>query len=333
MRAFVTGGTGVVGRTFLPKLVAAGWDVAALTRDPARSGLPKHERLNYISGDLADATAMGRLFEVPSQYDVVFHLAASLDYFGPLEQLIATNAGGTAAMARFARHVGAKRFVYASSVEAAGAFRIAEIPAPPERTSRPLTAYGASKFVAEKHALDLLRDGITPICLRIGNVYGPGWVNFVIEFAQALISRSALWEYLPLYGNRYWNPVWNDDVADGLIAAAGSTNTGIENLVGQAATVEEMFHFCADAMGVPFSSGRRKLSDWFHVNLRSHMTRWVIGAGGEFGYLMAPDWPRLHRCCGMEDSARRLGWGPRMPLREGIRQTVLWARSTGLLQF
>ena len=189
-------------------------------------------------------------------------------------------------------------------------------------------------MVAEEHALELSRDNIAPICLRIGNVYGPGWYNFVVEFAAALLNRGMLWEYLPLYGGRYWSPVWNDDVADGLMAAAMGTHTGVENLVGQAATVEEMFHFCADAMGVPFSCGRRKLGDWFHVSLQARLQRWLgLAGGGEFGYLLTPVWPREHRCCGMEDSARRLGWEPRVQLREGIRQTLLWARSNGLLRF
>jgi UDP-glucose 4-epimerase len=334
MKAFVTGGTGMVGRVFLPRLVAEGWEVTALTRDPQKAGLPRHERLTYLAGDLSDSATVERLLAQPARHDVIFHLAASLDYFGKLDRLLATNAGGTAAMVRFARHAGARRFVYASSVEAAGAFRRSEIPAPPEKTGRPLTAYGASKVVAEKYALELGREGIAPICLRIGNVYGPGWANFVVELAQNLVNRGSLWEYLPLYGERYWSPVWNDDVTDGLLHVATGTQTGIENLVGQAATVEEMFHFCADAMGVPFSSGRRKLSDSFYVCLQANGKRWLnIGHGSEYDYLLTPSWPWVHRCCGMEDSSRRLGWEPRMSLREGIRQTLLWARSAGLLQF
>ena len=324
----------MVGGAFLPRLIAAGWEVTSLTRDPAKATLIRHERLNYVQGDLSDAASVERLLTAPGRYDVVFHLAASLDYFGSLDKLIATNAGGTEAMARFARRSGACRFVYASSVEAAGAFRKSEIPAPPDRLGQSLTAYGKSKLVAERHALALIADGIVPICLRIGNVYGPGWTNFIVEFAQSLLSRGMLWEYLPLYAERYWSPVWNEDVADGLIAAGTSKHAGIENLVGQAATVEEMFHFCADAMQVPFSRGTRKLSDWFHVGLQAHLQRWLgIGGAGQFGYLLAPTWPSVHRCFAMQESSRRLDWEPRMPLREGIRQTLMWARSERLVHF
>lgn len=334
MRAFVTGATGAVGREFLPRLLAQGWTVTALTRDAGRPELPRHERLTYLEADLGDAAAAEHLLAKPPAHDVTFHLAASLDYFGPLDRLLATNAGGTALMARLASRAGARRFVYASSVEAAGAFGLGEIPAPAHRVHPPLTAYGASKRAAEAHVLALEREGVSSICLRIGNVYGPGWSNFVVEFANALLRRGMLWEYLPLYGERYWSPVWNEDVAEGLIAAASGTQTGIENLVGQAATVEEMFHLCAAAMEVPFSSGRRKASDWFHVSLQAHLQRWFgVGGTGAFGYLLAPAWPRVHRCCGMEESSRRLGWRPRMPLREGIRRTLLWAREAGLIRF
>jgi nucleoside-diphosphate-sugar epimerase len=334
MRAFVTGGTGIVGRNFLPQLLAAGWEVVALTRDPKKAGLLSHDRLTYLAGDLADADTVKRLLGLPARFDVVWHLAASLDYFGSLPELLATNAQGTEAMTRVARAVGASRFVYASSIEAAGAFSRSEIPAPPERLSRPLTAYGQSKRLAEQYVLAMSQHGIAPLCLRLGNVYGPGWHNFVVQFARSLRNRGKLWRFLSLYGERYWSPVWNGDVADGLLAAGTNTHAGVENLVGQAATVAEIFHLCADAMGVLFTCGQRRLGDWLHVCLKAHTQRWLgVGSAAEYGYLLAPGWPRIHRCFGMEDSARRLGLKPCLPLREGVAQTLKWARSAGLIHF
>jgi UDP-glucose 4-epimerase len=329
----VTGGTGVVGRAFLPRLLATGWSVTVLTRDSQKLGLPRDPRVDYMSGDVSDEATVERLLATESTYDVVFHLAASLDYFAPLSHILATNAAGTAAIVRFARHVRAKRFVYASSIEAAGAFRLADVPSPPERESRPITSYGKSKLVAERHVLALEKDGIAPICLRIGNVYGPGWASFVIDFARAILSRGRLLDFLPVYGSRYWSPVWNEDVSAGLLVTASTRHAGIENLVGQAATVEEMFHLCADAMGVPLRVGRLRPGDWLYANLRAQTSRFLSRSPGEFGYLLAPIWPRIHRCFGMEDSAKRLGWRPAMPLREGILQTLRWARSEGLLSF
>jgi UDP-glucose 4-epimerase len=329
MKAFVTGGTGMVGSVFLPKLLAAGWEVTALARDPAKPGLLRHERLVYHPGDVANPESMQQLLAAPPRCDVVFHLAASLDYFGPLPKLLAVNAEGTTALARFACAAGAKRFVYASSIEAAGSFTAREIPAQPGQNGRPLTSYGISKRAAEKIVLELSAQGVAPICLRIGNVYGPGWFNFIVEFARSILTRGRQWAFLPLYANRYLSPVWNDDVADGLLAAAAASHSGIENLVGPAATVEEMFRLCADTMSVPFVLARRRPADWLQICYYSRWLTKLTHQGGECSYLTTPVWPHLHRAFGMEASARRLGCRVPMPLREGIRQTLAWARTAG----
>ena len=39
MRVFVAGGTGVIGRSLIPLLAAAGHEVTASTRTPGRAGL------------------------------------------------------------------------------------------------------------------------------------------------------------------------------------------------------------------------------------------------------------------------------------------------------
>jgi nucleoside-diphosphate-sugar epimerase len=329
MKAFVTGGTGAVGRAFLPRLLRQGWEVKALTRDPAKPGLLRHERLNYLAGDLDSQETIAALLTTPAHYDVVFHLAASLAYFGSLKRLIATNAGGTANMVRFARHAGARRFVYASSVEAAGSFTLSETPAPAGRTNPAVTGYGASKVIAERHALALWNEGIPAICVRIGNVYGRGWKNIIIEFASNLLNRGMLWEYLPVLGHRYLSPVHNEDVADGLLAAAACSYSGIVNLVGEAATIEEILHWCADAMGVQFTCGRKKPFDAFYAHYIPRCFHWT----NSFAYLVAPRWPRVHRGFAMDESSRRLAWSPRWPLPEGVRENLKWAKDNGLLSF
>ena len=39
MRVFIAGGTGVIGRSLIPALTAAGHQVTATTRSPAKAGL------------------------------------------------------------------------------------------------------------------------------------------------------------------------------------------------------------------------------------------------------------------------------------------------------
>lgn len=329
MRAIVTGGTGAVGRAFLPRLLDDGWDVTALTRNPARPELPRHPRLSYHAADFEHPESLASLERNPPPCDVIFHLAASLDYAGDPTVLHRTNAGGTARMLAIARAAGARRFVYASSIEAAGSFTLGETPPPLGATRRALTGYGASKQAAEQ--LVTTADGISAIALRIGNVYGPGWFNFVIEFCRSILFRDRLLEYLPVYANRYWSPVHNDDVSAGLLAAAASLSGGIVNLVGEGATVGELFRLCADGLGVPFPALPRRPLDGFYVGLTSYWQRRIHRRCDTIGYIMAPSWPRIHRGFGMAESSRLLGWRPRMSLRCGIRENIAWARRGGLL--
>jgi dihydroflavonol-4-reductase len=332
-RAFVTGGTGVVGRAFLPRLAASGWEITALTRDPQKSGLPRSPAIHFHAGDLDSEATRGWLRRGEGNYDAVFHLAASLAYVDPRDRLFATNVGGTEAVAEFARRTGAKQFVYASSIEAAGAFRAEEIPAPIGLQHAPLTHYGASKIAAEQVALGLVTHGITATCARIGNVYGAGWKNLMVEFAEGLLTRDRLWEYLSVIGERYLSPVHADDVSAGLIAAESSRHHGIVNLTGQAATVEEIFRLCADVLGVPFTCGRRKLADRLYVHYSTRYLRKLWGHFDTLSYLALPAPPHIHRAVAMSESEALLKWSPAITLRAGIASTLTWARDTGLLKF
>jgi nucleoside-diphosphate-sugar epimerase len=331
MKALVTGGTGAVGRAFLPHLLAQGWEIVALTRHPDKAGLLQHERLSYVSGDFAQPESLRELERQPPACDVVFHLAASLDYFGDAAELTATNAGGTERMLAVARAAGARRFVYASSIEAAGTFTAAQTPPPLGATRPAATGYGASKQVAEHAVQRASAEGLSTISVRIGNVYGRGWGNFVVEFANSLLTRDRVWEYLPVFGHRYWSPVHNDDVAHGLAAAASSSHQGIVNLVGEAATIREMMHLCADALNIPFTCGRKKPFDSLYVHFYPAYQRRVHHRSDALGYIMAPRWPHVHRGFGMAESIRALGWSPTVSLRDGIRDTLAWAREAGLL--
>jgi len=332
MKAFVTGGTGVVGKAFLPRLAQAGYEITALTRDPRKADLPRDVRITYVAGNLDAPETVAGLFSTPAAYDIIFHLAASLEYFGDVEKMSALNAGGTATMARFARHAGAQRFVHASSIEAAGGFAGRAIPAAPGDVGRVISTYGESKRAAEAAALALNASGLPAISLRIGNVYGDGWPNFVVEFADAILQRNRLAEFLPIYAGRYWSPVHNDDVSAGLLAAAGSSHTGLCNLVGQAATVGEIFQMCASAVGVHFAPGPWRLTDWLYVHATTRYFR-RFRHFDTLAYLAVPTWPYVHRCFGMEESSRALAWSPSVALRLGIERTIRWAREAGLLRF
>ena len=60
MTILITGATGNVGRPLVSQLLSAGHRVRALTRDPARAGLPAG--VEVVAGDLADTASLAAAF-------------------------------------------------------------------------------------------------------------------------------------------------------------------------------------------------------------------------------------------------------------------------------
>lgn len=85
----VTGATGTVGRALVHQLLEAGHRVRALTRDPARAGLPS--QVEVVAGDLADTSTLAPAFADVS--------AAHLITFAGDEQAELPNAAEIVALA------------------------------------------------------------------------------------------------------------------------------------------------------------------------------------------------------------------------------------------
>lgn len=144
----VTGGTGLLGRGLVARLLAAGEPVRVLHRGgvvPAGcSGVP---------GDLRDPAALARAVEGVS---LVFHLAALVDHHASAADLDAVNVEGSVRLAEAALRAGVGRLVHCSSVSA--------------EPGGGSTEYGRSKIRAEA-ALAGFRGRLPVVVLRPGPIY------------------------------------------------------------------------------------------------------------------------------------------------------------------
>jgi len=188
----LTGATGTVGSALLRRLTVAGTPVRCLVRDPKRLG-PERVRVQIALGDLANPASFRNALR---GVNTVIHLAASIrdQPRGSIEEL---NAMATLRLVRGAEKAGAKRFVFASAMNAS-------LQSP--------TRFFRAKALARRavEASDLETTIFSPSI-----VYTPGdpWLTILDRFSHLPV--------MPIAGDgeTRFQPIWADDVADCILAA------------------------------------------------------------------------------------------------------------------
>ena len=185
MKILVTGGPGFLGGHLIPKLVAKGHEVFALTRSSRDS--PKLSALGAtpLVGDLEASDSM----RMPA-FDAVVHGAAYFRFAGPREPYFKTNVEGTNAVLRAAERAGARTFVHISAAGVIMDDRGSRIRNADERAGtypKSFSGYIASKAQSEALVLAANKPGFRTIALRPPALWGPGDA-FSKQLPQAVSS-------------------------------------------------------------------------------------------------------------------------------------------------
>ncbi|MDA0674973.1 MAG: NAD-dependent epimerase/dehydratase family protein [Proteobacteria bacterium] len=173
-RVLVTGATGFIGTALVPLLARAGFHVIAALRRP----LPDLRLLAepHVVGEIGPST---RWSEVLNGVSAVVHVAGPAH--GRNEGGVEPSAWqwrggaiGTRVLAQAAAEAGVRRFVFISSVKAAGErtdgepWRESDQPAPQD-------GYGRAKLAGERALMECARNSaLEPTILRPPLVHGPG---------------------------------------------------------------------------------------------------------------------------------------------------------------
>ena len=169
--AFLTGGTGFVGRNLAEVLSAAGWRVTALVRAGSRAGHLKELGIETVEARLEDTQSLRAV--MPEGLDVVFHVAADTSpWRGHRARQWRTNVEGTRNMLQVAMEAGAGRFVHTSTIAVyghqAGRFD--------ERAEKhglgSWIGYVNSKSHAEAAVLEAAQGGLDTVILNPGHILG-----------------------------------------------------------------------------------------------------------------------------------------------------------------
>jgi len=323
MRVLITGANGFVGSHLARRCLESGDVVRCLVR---REGVPQSLAgmpVELVVGDVTDAASLERAV---AGVDIVYHLAARLSA-RTRDEMFRTNVAGTRNLVDAAvRAATVRRFVFCSSIAAAG-------PSAPGRPrvedddGAPVSAYGASKALAERVVRARAAGRLDVTIVRPPIVYGPRDRGLLPVFAS--VGRGLR---LLVGASRTYSWVYGPDLADAIAtigrhgACAGATLYAAHPEV---ATTREVVDLIARAAGrgglalaVPDSAVRAVASV---LDLLSQAT----GASGlltrdKVSEVVQPSW-----VCSPAAAGTVAGWRARTPLAEGIPATVRWYQEHG----
>jgi nucleoside-diphosphate-sugar epimerase len=172
MKVLATGTDGYIGTILGPYLIDRGHDVTGIDTGFHRVGWLYNgvkQMPRTITKDIRNITE-----DDLRGFDAIVHLAElSNDPVGQLNPNITFNINhlGTVELAKKAKKVGVKRFVYFSSCSVYGASSTHA--ADENGAVNPLTAYAKCKLLVERDLKPMADDNFTPTYLRNATAYGP----------------------------------------------------------------------------------------------------------------------------------------------------------------
>ena len=186
-RVFVTGGSGVVGRALVGRLIDGGDEVVALARSTESAQPLESLGATVARGELFDEHALG---EAMAGCAVVYNVAGvntlCVEDPGPMMR---ANVEGPPIVVRAAAHAGVARLVHTSSAATLGE--------PPGTIGREdsrhrgwyLSTYERSKTEGERAVFEAGRQtGVEVVCVNPSSVQGPGRAGGTARFLLAFLD-------------------------------------------------------------------------------------------------------------------------------------------------
>jgi nucleoside-diphosphate-sugar epimerase len=190
-RAFVTGGSGFLGRKLIATLVARGVAVAALSRSDKSDAAVTRQGATPVRGDLdaVDAMTAGM-----AGCDVVFHAAAYVEEHGTLADHMRVTVEGTRHVLAAAKAAGVARFVHVGTEAViADGHPIVRADETRPYPKKPAGPYSISKGIAEQEVLAANAPGFTTVSIRPRFIWGADDTSLMPKLIGAVKAGKFAW--------------------------------------------------------------------------------------------------------------------------------------------
>ena len=320
----ITGATGFVGSHLAEACLAKGWAVRALVRAGSDTAALEKAGVSLLRGELTDAPALN----AGEGVDIVFHCAARVGDWGPIDEYRAVNVEGLRGLLEAVRGRPLARFVHFSSL---GVYAARDHHGTDETEPLPaahIDGYTQSKVEAERLALTYQREhGVPVVVLRPGFIYGPRDRTILPKLVENL--RAGIVRYLGT-GEQALNTIYVANLVGGAIRAAETPGVVGEvfNLTdGERVSKRRFIEGVADGLGLARPKGSVPM--W----LARILANVLEGTSRAVGAKQPPRLTQarlkflgLNLDFSIEKARARLGYAPTWTFERGLAETLGWYR-------
>jgi nucleoside-diphosphate-sugar epimerase len=335
MKALITGATGFLGKSLIPRLLATYSEVCCLVRPSsdvqslrARLAPGSDQRLTFVQGTLDKIQRCAAAFEGA---DVIYHVAAALKGSTPV--LFLNNVTATRDLIQLALDAKVKRLVLVSSLAVYGTSGLEDQDTVDE--SHELDAnphlrdpYTYSKIEQEKVAWAAHRERALPlVVVRPGVIYGPG--------RECLVGRVGLkfGNFLIRMGGSQLMPfTYVDNCADALVLAGtqpameGHAFNVVDDNPPTARQLVRQYKMNVGPVRVA------PVPHWAIVPLSNMCQRYHVWSRGQLPAVLTPYksnamWKMLNYS--NRKAKELLGWRPAISFDQGLPPTFAALREQG----
>ena len=322
--ALVTGATGFTGWYVAKELLAQGFEVRALVREPSKAAELVDAGLAVVSGDLRDEASIRKAVAGCTH---VFHIGALYREARFADQVyIDVNVTGTRHLFQAALETNA-RVIHCSTVGVHGDIEgIADENAP----IAPGDIYQESKVEGEKLFAEYLGKGMVGACFRPAGIYGPRDTRFLKLFRTIREKKFRMFGK----GEILYHLTFVEDLARGIVLL-GTENGAIGEtfiLTGPRYTsLNELVALTAEAVKVPPPKGHLPIGPLLLAASACEAICRPLRIEPPL-HRRRTDFFTKSRAFTSAKAGRLVGYQPRVDLREGLGLTAQWYFSHGLLK-